>query len=300
VTGQSNDAPWQRPGEAPEPAPGRPAAARLVDPEDDLTPVGYPGDFGTTTVIPYQDPNHVAGPAVAPYTGPAAAPYTSPAAAPYNVLEQQEPLPYVQPQPAPQPAPRHLAAEPAEIDASEEYERQTAIGRRGTQNLGLLVLRVGLGVVLGAHGLQKLFGWWGGQGLASFKNSLSDAGFQHADILSYVSAGGEVAAGLLLVLGLFTPVAAAGALAFLINELLVSISARPHTFSYFLPQGHEYQITLIVLAVAIILSGPGRYGLDANRGWAHRPFIGSFVALLAGIAAGIAVWVLLNGVNPIA
>jgi putative oxidoreductase len=256
----------------------------LVDPEDDLTPVGYPGDFGTTTVIPYQDPNQAAGPA-----GPS-----------YHVLDQPEPLPYVQPQPQPQAAPRHLAAEPAEIDASEEYERQTAIGRRGTQNLGLLVLRVGLGVVLGAHGLQKLFGWWGGQGLSSFKNSLSDAGYQHADILSYVSAGGEIAAAVLLVLGLFTPVAAAGALAFLINELLVSISARPHTFSYFLPQGHEYQITLIVLAVAIVLSGPGRYGLDANRGWAHRPFIGSFVALLAGIAAGIAVWVLLNGVNPIA
>jgi putative oxidoreductase len=286
VTGQSNDAPWQRPGEVPEPAQGRPAAARLVDPEDDLTPVGYPGDFGTTTVIPYQDPNQAASPA-----GPS-----------YNVLDRQEPLPYVQPQPQPQPqpAPRHLPAEPAEIDASEEYERQTVIGRRGTQNLGLLVLRVGLGVVLGAHGLQKLFGWWGGQGLSSFKNSLSDAGYQHADILSYVSAGGEIAAGVLLVLGLFTPVAAAGALAFLINELLVSISARPHTFSYFLPQGHEYQITLIVLAVAIILSGPGRYGLDANRGWAHRPFIGSFVALLTGIAAGIAVWVLLNGVNPIA
>ena len=107
---------------------------------------------------------------------------------------------------------------------------------------------------------------------------------------------------ILLVLGLFTPVAAAGALAFLINGLLATVSARPHshTFPYFLPDGHEYQITLIVLAVAVILCGPGRYGLDAGRGWAHRPFIGSFVALLAGIAAGIGVWVLLNGVNPIA
>ncbi|CFR68658.1 Conserved membrane protein of uncharacterised function [Mycobacterium tuberculosis] len=54
------------------------------------------------------------------------------------------------------------------------------------------------------------------------------------------------------------------------------------------------------MAVAVILSGPGRYGLDAARGWAHRPFIGSFVALLGGIAAGIAVWVLLNGANPLA
>jgi putative oxidoreductase len=110
-------------------------------------------------------------------------------------------------------------------------------------------------------------------------------------------------AAVLLVLGLFTPVAAAGALAFLINGLLATISARPHSqhsFAYFLPEGHEYQITLIVLAVAVILCGPGRYGLDAGRGWAYRPFIGSFVALLLGIAAGIAVWVVLNGVNPIA
>jgi putative oxidoreductase len=282
VTSQPNDAHWQRPGEAPEPIPGRPAAARLVDPEDDLTPVGYPGDFGTTTVIPYQNPSQAGGPG----------------GSTYDILDQQEPLPYVQPQSAH----HHLAPESAEIDAGEEKERQPAVGRRGTQHLGLLVLRVGLGVVLGAHGLQKLFGWWGGQGVTGFKNSLSDVGYQHADILAYASAGGELAAGVLLVLGLFTPVAAAGALAFLINGLLATISARPHShpFSFFLPDGHEYQITLIVVAVAVILSGPGRYGLDARRGWAHRPFIGSFVALLAGIAAGIAVWVLLNGVNPIA
>jgi putative oxidoreductase len=280
VTSQPNDARWQRPGEIPEPTPARPAAARLVDPEDDLTPVGYPGDFGTTTVIPYSDPAASGGPA----------------AAGYHLLDQQEPLPYVQPQPAAQPA----AAQPTEIDADEDNGQVRAASRRGTQHLGLLVLRVWLGVVLGAHGLQKLFGWWGGQGVTGLKNSLSDVGYQHADILAYVSAGGELVAGVLLVLGLFTPVAAAGALAFLINGLLATMSARPHSFSFFLPQGHEYQITLIVMAVAVILCGPGRYGLDAGRGWAHRPFIGSFVAMLAGIAAGIAVWVLLNGVNPIA
>jgi len=252
----------------------------VVDPEDDLTPVGYPGDFGTTTVIPYHDHSQAG----------------DPGGSTYHILDQQEPLPYVQPQPTSGTS----AAEPAEIDAAEDKERQRAVGKRGTQHLGLLVLRVGLGAVLGAHGLQKLFGWWGGQGVTGFKNSLSDVGYQHADILAYVSAGGELAAGVLLVLGLFTPVAAAGALAFLINGLLASISARPHSFLFFLPEGHEYQITLIVLAVAVILAGPGRYGLDAHRGWAHRPFIGSFVALLAGIAAGIAVWVLLNGVNPIA
>jgi putative oxidoreductase len=286
VTSQPNDAHWQRPGDSPEPTPGRPASARLVDPEDDLTPVGYPGDFGTTTVIPYQD---------------LAAQHGAPAGSSYPLLDQQEPLPYVAPASPVQAAPIS-ATEPARIDSDTDDDPQRVAGRRGTQHLGLLVLRVGLGVVLGAHGLQKLFGWWGGGGLTGLRNSLSDVGYHHADILAYVSAGGEIVAAVLLILGLFTPVAAAGALAFLINELLATVSAKPHShsFSYFLPQGHEYQITLIVLAAAVILCGPGRYGLDAGRGWAHRPFIGSFVALLAGIAGGIGVWVLLNGVNPIA
>jgi putative oxidoreductase len=284
VSSQSHDGHWQRPGEVAEPALGRPAAARLVDPEDDLTPVGYPGEFGTTGVIPYQDPNQSGAPA-------------SPG---YNLLDQPEPLPYVAPQAVGRAAPIS-ATEPAGVDKDDEDERRRTVGRRGTQHLGLLILRVGLGVVLAAHGMQKLFGWWGGQGLNGFKDSLSDVGYQHADILAYVSAGGEIVAGALLVLGLFTPVAAAGALAFLINGLLATISAKPHshTFAYFLPDGHEYQITLIVMAIAVILAGPGRYGLDGGRGWAYRPFIGSFVALLCGIAAGVGVWVLLNGVNPI-
>lgn len=265
---------------APAPASGRPATASLVDPEDDLTPAGYSTDFGTagtTTIIPPYDPA------------------SSGVSSSYNLMDAQEPLPYVQPQTA-----RPVPAAPAAIDFDDD--ERTRGGRRGTQNFGLLVLRLGLGAVLIAHGLQKLFGWWGGSGVNSFKNSLSDVGYQHADILAYVSAGGETVAGLLLVLGLFTPIAAAGALAFLINGLMATVSAQPHknTFAYFLPDGHEYQITLIVMAVAIILSGPGRYGLDAGRRWAHRPFIGSFVALLAGIAAGIGVWVFLNGVNPLA
>ena len=111
VTSQSHDAPWQRPGlateHAAEPAPGRPTAARLVDPEDDLTPVGYPGEFGTTAVIPYQDPSQAGVPG-------------SPG---YSLLDQQEPLPYVQPQSPARAAPIS-ATEPAEIDKRDDDERR--------------------------------------------------------------------------------------------------------------------------------------------------------------------------------
>ncbi|BCO37037.1 hypothetical protein JMUB5695_03370 [Mycobacterium heckeshornense] len=280
VTSQSHDSHWRRPDDSAAPTQVRPASASLVDPEDDLPSANYAGDFETTTIPHYGSD---AGTVRRVGSG--------------LTLTGQQPLPYLEPQSGG----RHAAPGSDEIDTDEQDERVRAAGRRGTQNLGLLLLRAGLGAVLVAHGLQKLFGWWGGEGPTGFKNSLSDAGYQHAEILTYVAAGGEIVAGVLLVLGLFTPVAAAGALAYLLNGLLADMSAQsnPDSFRFFLPGGHEYELTLIVVAAAVILIGPGRYGFDAGRGWARRPFIGSFAALLFGIGAGAAVWVLLNGANPL-
>jgi putative oxidoreductase len=272
------------------PTPVRPTAASLVDPEDDLPSDTYAGDF-ETTLIPHYDSNgsNDPGSVHSSSTG-------------FGPIGGQEPLPY-----QPQPTGRHSVFAPEGVDEHVHHddERIRAAGRRGTQHLGLLILRVGLGAVLVAHGLQKLFGWWGGQGLTGFKDALSGVGYHHTGILTYAAAGGEIAAGVLLVLGLFTPLAAAGALAYLINGLLAEISVQHNSqhngrpFPFFLPDGHEYQITLIVMAAAVILVGPGRYGFDAGRGWARRPFLGSFAALVVGIGAGVALWMLLNGANPV-
>ena len=57
---------------------------------------------------------------------------------------------------------------------------------------------------------------------------------------------------------------------------------------------------LSVMAAAIILAGPGRYGFDGTRGWARRQFIGSFLALVIGIGGGVAAWFFLRGNNPFA
>lgn len=173
--------------------------------------------------------------------------------------------------------------------------------QRGTQHLGLMVLRAGVGAVLGAHGLQNAFGWWGGQGHDGFTRALTGLGFQHADILAWVAAGGQIAAGALLILGLFTPAAAAGAVAYLVNGLLANVAAQhQHGHPKFLLDGNEYHVIAIIAVLAILLAGPGLYGLDAGRGWARRPFIGSSVALLVGIGAGVGIWALLNGANPLA
>ena len=219
---------WQRPDQSAVPTAERPTSANLVDPEDDLPSDRYAGDF-ETTLIPHYDSNH-SGSVRSSSSG-------------YGVMNGQEPLPY-----QPQSTGTHSVFASEDVAEHLDHfgdERVRAASRRGTQHLGLLILRVGLGAVLVAHGLQKIFGWWGGQGLTGFKNSLSDIGYQHADILAYCAAGGEIAAGVLLVLGLFTPIAAAGALAYLINGVLAGMSAQHNgrSFPFFLPDGHEYEIT---------------------------------------------------------
>lgn len=252
-----------------------------MDPEDDLPSANYGGDFETTAIPRYDS----------------AKPSDQ---QPFTLLNDPEPLPYVQPGGGLAPGAYGSTAAPTEVGIVDADDRRDH--RRGTQDLGLLVLRVAVGALFIGHGLQKVFGWWGGPGLGGFRDSLADVGFRSADILTYVAAGGQIAAGVLLVLGLFTPIAAAGALGYLVTSILAeaSIAHDEARLSAFLTDGHEYQVVLLCAVAAIILVGPGRYGLDAGRGWARRPFLGSIAALILGAGAGVAIWVLLNGANPLA
>lgn len=279
MTRQNPDPGWQRP----EDSEGRPASARLVDPEDDVGSTAYGGDFETTRIA---SPHGVPA-AVAPMPGPSTG---------YGLLQDPEPLPYVQP---PAGLTSHQMATPVEITPVDAEERAKSAGRRGTQDLGLLLLRVALGVVFIAQGLQKAFGWWGGSGLDGFKDTLAEAGYQHTGLLTYLGAGAQIASGVLLVLGLFTPLAASVALAFLVNSVLATFSAQREEGGMFVfGSTAEYLLVLSAAAAAIILAGPGRYGFDGSRGWARRPFIGSFLALILGIGGGVAVWLFLRGNNP--
>lgn len=266
----------------------RPASARLVDPEDDLAAGGYGGTFGgdaETTKLP-------GGAAPAP-----AAPTA------YGLLHEPEPLPYVQPTAPPRSdsAPPPPSAGPLEINPVDADDLAKAASRRGTQDLGLLVLRVALGVIFIAHGLQNVFGWWGGPGLQGFRETLTEAGYQHADLLTYLAAGAQIASGVLLVLGLFTPLAGAVALAFLVNTVLATFTAQREDGGLFVfGSAAEYLLMLLAATATIILAGPGRYGFDGGRGWARRPFIGSFLALVLGAVGGVAAWLFLRGNNPFA
>ncbi|MFB7220120.1 DoxX family protein [Streptomyces sp. NPDC056227] len=131
----------------------------------------------------------------------------------------------------------------------------TCVNRR---DLGLLVLRVGTGAVLAAHGTQKLFGWFGGGGIEGTTAGMEAMGF-HPPKHSAVAAGlGEAGGGALLALGLATPAAGAAAAGAMAGAVAV------HAPAGFFAQGggYEYPAFLGFTAAAIGLTGPGRYSLD--------------------------------------
>ena len=116
--------------------------------------------------------------------------------------------------------------------------------------------------------------------------------------LATAGAIGEVVAGAFLILGLLTPLAAAGLLAVLINAWCVRQAAEPG-LQWFAPDGPELELLLVAMLVAIILAGPGRISVEGRRKWATRPHVGSFLALVLGVAGGVCLWIFLNGANPL-
>ena len=172
-------------------------------------------------------------------------------------------------------------------------------GRRGLTwnrgaDFGLLLLRFAVGGVFFAHGAQKVFGLWGGEGIGAFQRTLDGFGFRNSGVLAWVVSVGELAAGAAVVLGVLTPLAAAGLLAVAINAVLLNahngffISGPPGANAV------ELAVVLGLGAAAIVLTGPGQIALDNGRTWQRRPAPWGVLCLLIGVAAGLLVFFLLR------
>ncbi len=164
----------------------------------------------------------------------------------------------------------------------------------GGTDIGLLLLRLGIGGVVFAHGAQKVFGLWGGTGIAGFATNLEGLGYQQATTLSWLTGVTELIAGAFLVLGLLTPLAAAAVLAIMINAVLLKLG---NGFFVTGPKGSdaiELSIVLGLGAACLVLTGPGRIALDNGRAWHRRPASWGVLALVIGVAAAVLVYVLLR------
>ncbi|MDN0194579.1 DoxX family membrane protein [Streptomyces sp. S.PNR 29] len=142
----------------------------------------------------------------------------------------------------------------------------TSFDRR---DLGLLLLRLGAGGVLAAHGAQKLFGWFGGGGIEGTGRFMESVGYAPGKESATAAGLAEAGGGTLLALGLATPAAGAAAAGAMAG------AAAVHTPNGFFNQsgGYEYAATLGLTAAGLAVTGPGRLSLDhalghaVNRGW---------------------------------
>jgi putative oxidoreductase len=127
-------------------------------------------------------------------------------------------------------------------------------------DLALLLIRLVLGLSFMAHGAQKLFGSFGGGGLKGTGGYFESIGIKPGVTMALMAGLSEFVGGTLLTFGLLTPLASiliAGAMIVAILKVHV-----PNGF-WLTQNGYEYCLTILVVVIALALSGAGQYSLDA-------------------------------------
>ena len=129
---------------------------------------------------------------------------------------------------------------------------------------GILFLRLVFGLIVAAHGAQKLFGSFDGPGLRGTAGSFSTLGFRAPLLMALAAGMAEFGGGLLLASGLLTPLAAL-AIAVVMLNAIDSVHWRNGFWNS--KGGYEFNLALWAAAVAIAAIGAGRFSLDALVGW---------------------------------
>jgi putative oxidoreductase len=177
--------------------------------------------------------------------------------------------------------------------AASAGPQRRPVAWHGGADIGLLLLRFAVGGLFFAHGAQKVFGLWGGLGLERTADNLAGYGFvAQASTLAWVTGIAELVLGAFVVLGVLTPLAAAGLLAIKIAAVAVKwgvpfyASASTHSL--------ELDVLLGLGAAALVFTGAGRIALDRDRTWQRRPLPYAWLSLALGIGAALVVLLVLR------
>jgi putative oxidoreductase len=151
-------------------------------------------------------------------------------------------------------------------------------------DIGLLLARMVFGLVMAAHGSQKLFGWFGGYGLAGTGGFFESLGFRPGRLFAAAAGGTEFLAGLLVALGLLGPLGPA-----LIISVMIVAAATVHWSHGLFAQNNGIELPLLnaAAAAAIALIGSGGYSVDSLLGLTWPAEV-VWVVLGLGIAGGFA------------
>jgi putative oxidoreductase len=127
-------------------------------------------------------------------------------------------------------------------------------------DLALLLIRLVLGLSFMAHGAQKLFGSFGGGGLKGTGGYFESIGIKPGVTMALMAGLSEFVGGTLLAFGLLTPLASI----LIAGAMIVAILKVHGPNGFWLTQnGYEYCLTILVVVIALALSGAGQYSLDA-------------------------------------
>ena len=150
-------------------------------------------------------------------------------------------------------------------------------------NLGVLIIRVVVGLTMAAHGYGKFFRGGKIAGTARWFDSM---GMRPGKVHALLAASTEVGAGILFALGLFTSLAA---MAFVALMVVAGWTVhRTHGF-FIVGDGWEYNFVLAVIAIGIATIGPGEYSLDWELELVDNfdGTVGLLIAAVGGVAAAV-------------
>ncbi|MEX6502819.1 DoxX family protein [Pseudomonas zhanjiangensis] len=124
---------------------------------------------------------------------------------------------------------------------------------------GLTILRLIAGLTFAAHGAQKLFGWFGGYGLAGVGQWMESIGLAPGYLMALLAGSAEFFGGLALIVGLLARPAAA----VLALTMLVAIASVHLANGFFMSNnGYEFALALLAISLAVVFEGAGRLSLD--------------------------------------
>jgi putative oxidoreductase len=153
---------------------------------------------------------------------------------------------------------------------------------------GLLLLRLVVGLTIAAHGAQKLFGWFGGYGIAGTGGFFEKLGLRPGKTYATIAGIGEFGGGLLLALGLLTPLGS-----MLVMAVMFTAMATVHLPKGFFETngGIEFPLVIVAATLTLAFTGAGSISLDAafriqSGGWEQG--LGALILALVACAGMLA------------
>ena len=139
---------------------------------------------------------------------------------------------------------------------NQQYVHETFNTEAGS---AAFFLRIPVGIILAAHGAQKLFGWFGGYGLEGTGQWMASIGLEPGYLMALLAGSAEFFGGIALIVGLL---ARPAALVSAVTMVVAIVTVHLDNGLFMSNNGYEFALTLLAATVALTIQGAGSYSAD--------------------------------------